>query len=347
MRTRPPRIRAATATVVTAAAGLTAALLATTPADAAPVPVVLPISGTTTLANPLAGGAVLTMPEGARLRGDFDLATSGVTGTMEIPEITAKVRALGLPWIGDTTSTVVLEPIGDTVAVVGDGGIVTADTTFRIALPDVRSDLPLLRLINLGGPTCRTGDVTARLVSSEPFSLTDPIAMSAAFTIGDLHGCPDVLGLPAGDWLLSTLLSGDGNRLDLTVGPISPDPDAPTPTEPTPTEPTPTVPPKPPVVKPPTKVASTTTATTTAVRYGRKARIRVRVRSSRTATGVVRVRKGAKALGSHRLRSGRATVTLRRKSLRVGRHWLTVVYPGSAKVKASKTTVVLRVKKRR
>ncbi|WP_370615000.1 Ig-like domain repeat protein [Mumia qirimensis] len=320
-----------------AAALLAAGLVGAPAANAAPIKVVLPITGTTTLANPLADGAVLPMPEGARIVGDFDLTTTSLVGEMIIPPITAKVRALGLPWLGDTTSTVVLEPVGQTVSKVGTDGIVTADTSFRIALPEVRSDLPLFNLLNLGGRNCKTGVISTTLVSSAPFSLTDAFPMSATFTIPKLSGCPTLIN----DGVLNALMTGDGNTLDLMVGPL-----AAVPGDPTTPPPTPAPAPKPPAQGAQAKQASHVSATAKKIAWGRTGKVKVKVRPASKATGKIRVYKGKRLLATKRLRDGRATVTLRKKALKAGKHRLRVVYAGSSRLAPSTDKITVKVVKR-
>ncbi|WP_167003798.1 Ig-like domain repeat protein [Mumia sp. ZJ430] len=318
-----------------ATAALVTAGLAGAPAANAGSQVVLPITGTTSLANPLAGGAVLDMPAGAKLTGDFDLLRDPLlVGDMVIPPITAKVRALGIPVLGDTTSTVVLEPVGKTEARAGEGGIVTAKTSFRIALPEVRSDLPLADKLNLGGPDCKTDVITTTLTSTEPLSLTEAFPMKATFTIPEITGCPKVLTIPLSNWALNTLMGGEGNTLDLMVGPITTVPGQ---------NPAPAPAPKPVAV---TKSASTVKATAKKIAYGKAGKVKVAVRSSRKASGTVRVYKGKKLLATKRLANGKATVTLRKKALKAGKHRLRVVYAGSSTVRGSNGKVVVRVVKR-
>lgn len=316
-----------------AAAALVTTGLASAPAaSAAPLNVVLPISGTTKLANPLAAGAVMQLPEGSQLAGQFDLATGSMVGDMTIPPITAKVRALGLPVLGDTTSTVVLEPVDKTQAKVGDGGIVTADISFRIALPEVRSDLWLVDKINLGGPDCKTGVIETTMTSTEPFSLSDAFPMTATFTIPKLSGCPTFIN----DGILNTLMAGDGNTLDLMVGPLAVVPSKPAPA--------PKPAPKPARATP---KASTVSASSVKVVWGKAAKVKTRVRPSAGATGTMRLYKGSRLLAKKAVRDGRATLKLRKKALRPGKHKLRVVYSGSKTLKASKRKVVVKVVKRR
>ncbi|TNC35420.1 Ig-like domain repeat protein [Mumia zhuanghuii] len=320
---------------VLATAALVTTGLAGAPAANAGSQVVLPITGTTSLANPLAGGAVLDMPAGAKIVGDLDLLRDPLlVGDMVIPPIRAKVRALGIPVLGDTTSTVVLEPVGKTEARAGDGGFVTATTSFRIALPEVRSDLPLADKLNLGGPSCKTGVITTTLKSTEPLSLSDAFPMKATFTIPEITGCPKFLAIPLSSWALNALMGGDGNTLDLMVGPIT-------------TAPGQTATPAP-VTRPAAaaKSASSVRATAKTFRYGKAGKVAVSVRSSRAATGKVRVYKGKKLLATKRLVDGKTRVTLRKKSLKAGKHRLRVVYAGSSTVRSSRTTVVVRVVKR-
>ncbi|WP_262849272.1 Ig-like domain-containing protein [Mumia quercus] len=318
-----------------ATAALVTGGLAGAPAANADSQVVLPITGTTSLANPLAGGAVLDMPAGAQLAGSLDIFRDPLlVGDMVIPPITAKVRALGIPVLGDTTSTVVLEPVGKTEARSIEGGYIEARTSFRIALPEVRSDLPLADKLNLGGPDCKTDVISTTLTSTEPLSLTEAFPMKATFTIPEISGCPKFLTIPLSNWALNALMGGDGNTLDLMVGPIT--------TLPSPA-PAPSPAPKPTAVA---KVASSLKASAKKVTYGKAGKVKVAVRSSRTATGAVRIYKGKKLLATKRLAHGKASVTLRKKSLKAGKHKLRVVYAGSSTVRSSKGTVVVRVVKR-
>ncbi|QMW67167.1 hypothetical protein H4N58_04380 [Mumia sp. ZJ1417] len=191
--------------------------LVATAAPASAVPVTLPISGTTTVAKQ---NATLEIPEGAKLTGDFDFGPPiSVVGDLSIPTIDAHIRLLGIPGLGDTTSTVKIVQTRKAAATVGNDGIVVVDVAFRLEVPRVSSDLlPFLNIVRSG---CRTGEVTTTLRSTEPFSLTEPANLVGEFTIPGFQGCGFKVGPTSGrDFLLTQLLSGSGNQMSLKAGPI-------------------------------------------------------------------------------------------------------------------------------
>lgn len=188
---------------------------AATPASAQPV--TLPITGNATVAKQ---NATLKIPDGAKLTGDFTFGPPAtVVGDVDIPTIEAHIRLLGIPGIGDTTSTVKLVQTAPTVATVGNNGIVNVDLTFRLAVPRVSPDLlPFLNIVRGG---CRTGQTKTTLHSTTPFSLTKPVELKGGFTIASFEGCGFKIGPTSGrDLLLTRLLSGSGNTMTLQAGPI-------------------------------------------------------------------------------------------------------------------------------
>ncbi|WP_262848639.1 hypothetical protein [Mumia quercus] len=209
-------IRTRLAAVSAVGALILGSLVATaTPASA--VPVTLPISGTATVAKQ---NATLVIPEGAQLTGDFDFGPPlSVVGDLTIPTIDARIRLLGIPGIGDTTSTVKIVQTRQATATVGTDGIVVVDVAFRLEVPRVSSDLlPFLNIVRSG---CRTGEVTTTLRSTEPFSLTEPANLVGEYTIPAFEGCGFKIGPTSGrDFLLTQLLSGGGNQMSLQAGPI-------------------------------------------------------------------------------------------------------------------------------
>ncbi|MBW9206894.1 hypothetical protein KV102_11085 [Mumia sp. zg.B53] len=191
-------------------------LVATTaPANAQPV--TLPITGTATVAKQ---NATLQIPEGASLDGDFNFGPPiTVVGDVNIPPIEAHIRLLGIPGLGDTTSTVKLVQTSPTAATVGEDGVVSVDLSFRLAVPRVSSDLlPFLNIVRSG---CGTGEITTTLRSTTPFSLTEPVQLEGEYTIPKFQGCGYKIGPTSGrDLLLTSLLSGSGNKMTLQAGPI-------------------------------------------------------------------------------------------------------------------------------
>lgn len=180
------------------------------PAQADTIKVKLPVSGSTVVKKQ---NATLTLPSGGALTGDFDLAAGTLTnGQLSIPQFTAKIRIFGIPFFGDTTSTVALQQVKPTTAAVQADGTVKAQTTLRLNLPKVTSDR--LPFVNLVKSTCRTKDFPVTLQSSNTFDLSTPLQFTSTFTLPDLTEC----GLS--EKLLSGLLSGPGNTLKLSAGPV-------------------------------------------------------------------------------------------------------------------------------
>ena len=90
--------------------------------------------------------------------------------------------------------------------------------------------------------------------------------------------------------------------------------------------------------------AVTLDATASSFSYGKEGSVVVTVDPA-TATGDVEVLDGDTVLGSAELTDGEAVVTLPAKTLRPGRHTLTVDYAGSASYEPASTTVDLKVTK--
>ncbi|WP_109510345.1 hypothetical protein [Nocardioides speluncae] len=203
--------------LVTAAAAATIAgstLVGAAPAQAADINVTIPITGTSTLKKQ---NATLTLPAGAKMTGV--LSGDTVTGSMTIPTITAKLRIFGVPTLGDTTSTVKIVETKPAVTKLEVDGSVKVTSTFRLELPKVTSDV--LPSVNVVRPTCRTKEISAVLTAAK-FDLFTPFALSGTFTIPAFEKCGySLFGLPSGrDLLMTSLLSGPDNRMDLMAGPV-------------------------------------------------------------------------------------------------------------------------------
>ena len=131
---------------------------------------------------------------------------------------------------------------------------------------------------------------------------------------------------------------GSGPGVD--PGPVDPGPEDPGPVDPGPSDPGPGGTANP--------VAAVKASAATS-RYNKSAAVKIAVTARGVVpTGTVTVRRGSRVLGSKRLASGRATVRLP-KTLKVGRHALTVAFTPAtgAKVKppTARTRVTLRVTK--
>lgn len=199
--------------LLTAAAAVTVAFGVTAgPAHADPVKVSFPVAGTATVKKQ---NTTLTLPNGGTLAGNFDLSTFALTGgTLSIPTFTAKIRLGGIAFLGDTTSTVKIVQTAATTANVQSDGTVKAVASLQLQLPRVSSDL--LPSLNIVSSTCHTQTFQVTLTSSNKFSLSDALKMSGTYTIPSFSQCGFLR-----DQLLTSLLSGSGNQMNLTVGPIS------------------------------------------------------------------------------------------------------------------------------
>lgn len=197
-----PRIRHVLATLAVAATGL--AVL--TPAASAD-PVHWDISGSTTIAKQ---NLTVNIPPGAKFAGDIDFTHATMTGDATIPDLTAHGRLWGfLPY----TATVRME---STAPVQGGfaGGQVQATQRFRLHIVRLSADyLPSVNMVSSGCKT--TSDSVATLRNTTPIDFFEPIKFSGTFAISPFTGCG--LLTPA----LTLLMSGGGNRMDLSFDPPS------------------------------------------------------------------------------------------------------------------------------
>lgn len=83
------------------------------------------------------------------------------------------------------------------------------------------------------------------------------------------------------------------------------------------------------------------------IRFGHQARVRVTVKSQGERTGPIRITKGKRVLDKAKVRDGRATLIVKRKALKVGKHQLKVRYAGSDTARQANAKLTLRVLKKR
>ncbi|KHL15616.1 hypothetical protein CLV56_1040 [Mumia flava] len=172
----------------------------------------LPISGTSELAKQDG-----TLDINGDLTGTLNLGppVSLADGVLDIDQIEGHIRLLGIPGLGDTTSTINLIQTQPTTAVTDSEGYVTVDLAFKLGVPRVSSDL--LPWINIVRSSCGTGEIQTTLRSTNTFSLDGTLNLVGEYTIPKFKNC-DYLG--ARNALLTSLLSGSGNTLELEAGPI-------------------------------------------------------------------------------------------------------------------------------
>ncbi|BAL88499.1 hypothetical protein AMIS_32790 [Actinoplanes missouriensis 431] len=191
----------ATATLLGAAAAITAAA----PAQAAPMSIDFNnVTGTTHLAKP---NVDVTVPTSS-VKTMIDLDTKTVTGSVNLSDLTAKLKLANL--IG-VTSTVKIVPVGDLSGTIDLGASKLSTTSkFTLQVTNVHKDaLPKLNLVKKGCRTVRPSTLT--LNNTSPVELFKPITMEGTYTIPPFTGC----GLLTP--LLTLLLSGPNNTMKLDL----------------------------------------------------------------------------------------------------------------------------------
>lgn len=216
-------IRTRIRTRLTAVLGTTAMVgttaLMATPAQAEEIPadynIRKDVTGSATLAK---RGMELNLPPGSklhsRLNPDFTLSSRLVT-----PPSTVKMRIFDVPKIGDVTANVKIQGTQDSAGVLGANNSITVTNKFKITIPRISSDA--LPKVNIVKSTCSSGEITAELSGTYTDLLGAPFDVSGDFDIPAFKGCGfSLFGLPAArDLLLTEMLSGPDNTLNLTVSP--------------------------------------------------------------------------------------------------------------------------------
>ena len=198
------RLAALACTALVTALGLTASVGAGQ-ASADQLPLYWPITGSTVIAKPK---LTTTIPPGASFTGTLETSDLSMKGDTRIPDLTVHLTLFGFV---PTTSVVRLVPTAPTTATIDvPAGKVTATTRFRMQVLRVSSDwLPSVNLVPDG---CRTSkDSVATLQNTTPPNFLY-MRMSGTFSIPSFTHCG--LSTP----LLTSLLSGGGNRMTLDFG---------------------------------------------------------------------------------------------------------------------------------
>lgn len=185
--------------------GATAAIAVAAPAQAAPIQINFNnVTGTTYLAKPKINVAVPT----STVQTQLDLETNTVTGSVNLANLTARMKLAKL--IG-VTSTVKIVPVGGLTGTVDLGASkLTTTTSFTLQVVNVHQDaLPRINLVKPGCRTVRASKLT--LNNTTPVKLFQPITMVGTYTIPPFTGCGVLTPL------LSLLLSGPDNKMTLTL----------------------------------------------------------------------------------------------------------------------------------
>jgi hypothetical protein len=195
------------------AAPLAAALtfVVASSASAAPVPFTnWKVSGSLTIAK-LHQSA--TLPAGSTFNGSADLTTGTITGDVSIPQFTSRLYVLGVP-VDATLQFAEARPVSGTIALNGANATVSATAAAIVHITRLSS--PLLPILNLAGPSCRTSApvVLPLNVTANVFTLlTNGFTTSGTTTIPPLTGCG--LATP----LLNLLMAGPNNPFSVTLAP--------------------------------------------------------------------------------------------------------------------------------
>lgn len=214
-------VAAAATTLVAATVG------AGGPAAAAPIKIKGKVTGTSTIAKT---GDKLKLPKGSLLRASLKLkAAEIVKGSLEVPTITARMNASigGLPGVPTKAKVNMVQtrPITGKIFRKGKNkGHVKTVAYTRLAVPKVTLDLPLpiVNGVNIVQDTCTTKPFRIAMLSENKFSLEGRLHVKPTFTIPEFDKC-DILNVPPldlRDTLLTQLLSGPGNKLNLWIGPM-------------------------------------------------------------------------------------------------------------------------------
>ena len=186
-------------------------------AEASPPPleVTLPIAGNTHLAKP---NVDVTLPEGGSLSGNLDLVRRVLKGDVTVPQLTAKMKVIGL----GTTAKVNLIPTKQSITRINKKGVATTRLWFKLQLADVRLDLlPLFSIVN--SKTCMTPEIATTLKSPGAIDLNQPIPLQGEFTVPKFQDC-GLIKVPffpsITTELISSLIAGSGNTMSINAGPI-------------------------------------------------------------------------------------------------------------------------------
>ncbi|WP_436493572.1 hypothetical protein [Actinokineospora sp. HUAS TT18] len=169
------------------------------------IPLTWSITGTTTIAKP---GLSVPIPPGAKFVGQIDLADWKLTGETTIPDLVSKGKLLNAVPYTAIVRQVATKPL--------DGGIVDGKVQvnryFRLQIIKLSVDfLPNLNLVPAGCTT--SADSVSTLTNTTPIDLFKPMGLTGEFAIPSFTKC----GLLTP--VITSMMSGPGNKMDLTFTP--------------------------------------------------------------------------------------------------------------------------------
>ncbi|MGH3358914.1 MAG: hypothetical protein ACRDO7_08920 [Nocardioidaceae bacterium] len=200
---------------------VTTAVAAGGPATASEIKIKAPVTGSTTVKKT---DTTLKLPKGSRMTSSLILPGGKLRkGKLEVPQITAHIKAAGIVPIVSKVNLRQTKNIRGQILQKGKNrGHLKATAHNRIAIPFAAVDFPLLDGINIVQDTCTTVPFEIKLLSVDKLNLEKKIKIKTTFTIPKFDKC-DIANVPPfdlRDTLLTQLMSGPGNKLNLKIGPI-------------------------------------------------------------------------------------------------------------------------------
>jgi hypothetical protein len=202
---RTPRFRRSVRLLVAAAVVTTAAMVPVLPGNAAPTPVVIPITEGGLGVN----GTVLTIPAvaGAQLAGTYDPDTGAFSGSLVVPSFTLS----GTTSVSDAftlTFSAVDAPVTGTIPQTGSGTLGPVGWTVGIALPDLSITDCSVTIAPLALTTTFSAETGALALTAVSY----PIPESTCTNAGDEPTVDAVLAIPTTVTVLG-LLAADASAL--------------------------------------------------------------------------------------------------------------------------------------
>lgn len=218
-----------TAVVAAASALVVASVGSGGPANAAKIKVKAKVTGTSTIAKT---GDKLKLPKGAKLTSNLIIPVGKLrNGVLKVPTITAHMNTSlvdGLPTIPVKAKVNMVQTKKIRGKIIRKGknkGHLRGVAHTRLAIPHAVLDYPLLNGINIVQDTCTTKPFKIKMLSSKKLQLEKAFRVNTTFTIPEFDGCSIVNAPPLGlrNSLLTQLVSGPGNKLNLKIGPVEAD----------------------------------------------------------------------------------------------------------------------------
>lgn len=188
------------------ALALAAASFSAAPSGAAGIPIHWQVNASTHIKSL---NMDVQIPAGT-FDGEVDLATSSLTGNLNLPPASQTIKLFGMPI---ATTTFAMSQNGPITGHIDLATMtVTVNSSFNFAI--TKATTPFLPGLNLVGKSCR-GTQPINVSMSGPVNLTGASSFSAEYTLPKLTGCG--LATP----LLNLIVPGGGNTFSATFAPAT------------------------------------------------------------------------------------------------------------------------------